>query len=322
MQEMRFLKRIAPYRTATSERVAGEDAVVFSSYVPTVEALAVASEFLQVFKERFSDCDFYVGINTGSLPEWRRMLEASGLRSLTIGEVEPRLAVDSDVSGFQRALQTMHDGGKDYRLVWMGHTKGATANNPDVRRHLIKDFYMKRDRITRVFNNPRVGSFGHDATVDLELAALDALMDERLFRFPCRGIGTFYLHTFYALRGSIVRKFLDGCSVDFYTRNIVSELGFDRYFFERDFSRLADKSGYYPVYRTLHQHFSTIPVTPKSVRELYRTWEQQLPRSMRTKIRVRTPAANLTSWKRVKSLVNRTPLRTVVRWLRRVRQGA
>jgi hypothetical protein len=261
---------------------AGPDAVVFSSYVPTDEALAVAHEFLDVFKEGFSDCDFFVGINPGSLPQWELALRESGLR-MRIGKVDPRLAVDSDASGFQRALQLMRDERRAYRLVWFGHTKGTTANNPPVRRYLIENFYLERRRIANFFVHPRVGSFGNDVTLDVNLGEIDARMN-RLFPFPYEGIGTFYLHTFYVLRGSIVGSFLGGCSEDFFTKNLVRDLGFDRYFFERDFSRLADRFGYYPLYRVRHQHMSTVPVTRPVLRSLYGEWEQQLPTSMRATI--------------------------------------
>jgi hypothetical protein len=274
-------------RTRGSRRGLGEDAVVFSSYVPNVQALLVAKQFLEVFRGRFADCDFFVGINAGSLPEWEVALRESGLRKMRIGNVSPELVVDSDVAGFQQALDLMRREGKEYRLVWMGHTKGVTANHPELRSHLIERFYLDRDYIARMFDDPRVGSFGYNMTIDQGLAEIDARMDSLLFRFPYRGIGTFYLHTFYVLRGSIVKQFLDGCTEEFFARNLVSELGFDRYFFERDFSRLADKFGYYPVYRMRHQHMSAVPVTRETVRALYQEWERQLPASMRTTIRFR-----------------------------------
>jgi len=264
---------------------ARRDAVVFSSYVPTARALEIATEFLQLFEERFADCDFFIGINTGSLPEWEAALAASRLR-ISYGTVEPRLTVDSDASGFQNALELMRGEPREYRLVWFGHTKGATSDDPGLRRRLIEDFYLERRRIERLFDHPRVGSFGHDASVSVDMGAIDERMD-RLFPFPYAGIGTFYLHTFYVIRGSIVRRFLDGCSDDFFTKNLVSDLGFDRYYFERDFSRIADRSGFYPLYRERHTHMSRVPVTRGYVRSLYAEWEKQLPESLRAKASLR-----------------------------------
>lgn len=263
------------------------DAVVFSSYVPTEQALLVGQQFLEVFKREFADCDFFVGINTGSLPAWESALKESGLR-MNIGEVDPRLTVDSDASGFQRALQLMKDRDTEYRLVWFGHTKGATNDDPALRRQLIRDFYLQRRWIARFFEQPRVGSFGHYMTVNLNGARPedDAAMDA-LFPFPFTRIGMHYLHTFYVYRGSIVKGFLEGCSPGFFTKHIVRDLGFDRYFFEGDFSRLADRFGYYPLYRErLTLPTSTTPVTRALVRSVYRDWERQLPASLRTKIRL------------------------------------
>jgi len=67
----------------------------------------------------------------------------------------------------------------------------------------------------------------------------------------------------------------------------VGELGFDRYFFERDFSRLADRSGFYALYRERHTHMSPVPVTRNYVRSLCAKWEKQLPESLRAKASLR-----------------------------------
>jgi hypothetical protein len=258
------------------------DAVVFSSYVPTRAALDVAAEFLALFEKRFADCDIYVGINTGSLPEWERMLIASTLR-IRIGTVGPSLTVDSDVAGFQKALMLMRDEGREYDLVWFGHTKGATSNDPALRRRLVGDFYLKRKRITALFDHPRVGSFGHDISYSEVLPGIDARVDAAILAMPYPSIGVFYLHTFYVIRGSIIKRFLDSCSEDFFAKNIVSDLGFDRYFFEKEFSRLADRFGYYPLYRERHRNISVVPVTRAFVRGLYAAWEQHLPEDIRAR---------------------------------------
>jgi len=121
--------------TRRSNRTTGRDAVVFSSYVPNEQALRIAKQFLEVFRAQFADCDFFVGINGGSLPEWETALRDSGLRTMRIGNVSPELVVDSDVSGFQKALELMRREGKEYRLVWLGHTKGVTADHPELHRH-------------------------------------------------------------------------------------------------------------------------------------------------------------------------------------------
>jgi len=264
---------------------ARRDAIIFSSYVPTPEALTVATEFLRLFEERFADCDVYVGINTGSLPEWERLLRDSPLR-IRIGSVGPRLTVDSDAAGFQRALELMRDEGTEYDLVWFGHTKGATSNDPVLRKRLIGDFYLKRERITQLFRHPRVGAFGHDISVSTGLAPIDELLDG-IFVFPYPSIGTFYLHTFYVLRGSIVREFLGGVDDDFFTKNLVTDLGFDRYFFERDFARIAERLGFHPLYRQRHRHETGIAPTRRVVRGLYDAWEQRLPAALRSRAHLR-----------------------------------
>jgi hypothetical protein len=270
---------------ADSEPRAGADALVFSSYVPTTVALSIAVEFLRLFERDFADCDVYVGINTGSLPEWERALADSPLR-VRVGKVAPRLSVDSDAAGFQKALELMRDEGRSYDLVWFGHTKGATSNNPALRQRLIGDFYLERERISRAFRHPRVGSFGHDVSYSEVLPQIDARVDSEILAMPYPSIGIFYLHTFYVMRGSIIRQFLEHCSEEFFSKNLVSDLGFDRYFFERDFPRLADRSGYYPLYRERHRNISVVPVTRGFVRGLYAAWELNLPQDLRARPRL------------------------------------
>jgi hypothetical protein len=36
------------------------DAVVFASFVPTIDSLPVAKEYLDIIKKNFSDCDIYI----------------------------------------------------------------------------------------------------------------------------------------------------------------------------------------------------------------------------------------------------------------------
>lgn len=263
------------------------DAVVFSSFVPDAHALEIARVFLRLFERDFADCDLYVGINAGSMSEWREDLKASPLR-IRYAEVPPELAVNSDAAGFQAALQLMRDTGESYRLVWFGHTKGAVNDNPYLRSHLIDGFYRRRAHIAALFAHPRVGSYGHYMSASEGFREYADACLARVVDLPYSGIGVHYLHTFYVLRGRVLECFLRDVSDDFFQRNLVSDFGFDRYFFEGVFSSLADKYGYYPLYRQRQaMERSPWPVTRSLVRRLYAEWESQLPESDRTKVPLR-----------------------------------
>ena len=274
-------------RAAKSRQLRARDAVVFASYVPDEAALVIAHEFLDVFKKDFADADLYVGINPGSLPQWSASLADCGLR-VSYADVDPDLVVDSDASAFQKALELMAQGGREYGIVWFGHTKGVTHHEPAIRRDLINTLFKQRAAISRLFENPRVGSFGYGVTLHSWLINVAHEVLERLVTIPYDGIGLRYCHTFFAMRGSIVKGFLDTCSTDFFERNLVRDLGYNRFFFEGVFSTLADKYGYYPLYRRrVPVPGGDLPLTRASMRDLYAKWERQLPDERRTSVFLR-----------------------------------
>ena len=259
-----------------------KDAIIFSSFIPDSRALEVGRSFLEVFEKYFSDCDIYIGINNGSLDEWEDLIIKSSL-NIYYEKVQKNLTVDSDASGFQVALELLKTKGLKYRLVWFGHTKGATENTPErdqLRKYFINDFFARRKNITSNFiRHKKLGAFGLDISVlpSSEHGRLDKDL-EKIVQLPFKASNIFYLHTFYVLRGSIVYKFLKKCKSDFFHKNIVTELGYDRWFFERNFACIAEKQGYYMKYLRRHNHLSDVPVTRAYVSRLIKKWEKQLPK--------------------------------------------
>jgi len=263
------------------------DAVVFSSYVPDERALEIATGLLRVFERRYADCHVYVGINRGSRPEWAERLRQSPL-AVRIAEVPEARVVDSDAAGFQSALTALRADGRSHRLVWFAHTKGAVNDRPDQRRSLVRRFLERRGPITRLFRHPRVGAYGHTITAGSDFAAYADACLERIVALDLPAIGTHYVDTFYVLRAEIVERFLRACAPEFFEGNLVRDLGFDRYFFEGVFCTLAEKAGYYPLYRerwTLPGE--SVAVTRERVRALYRSWEANLPPTLRARVPIR-----------------------------------
>jgi len=260
-----------------------KDAIVFSSFIPDSRALEIGRSFLRVFEKYFSNCDIYIGINHGSLDEWEDEIIKSSL-NIYYKKVQKNLTIDSDASGFQAALELLKTKNLKYRMVWFGHTKGATENTSDrdqLRKYFIEDFFARRKNITSYFiRHKKLGAFGLDISIlpTSEHGRLDKDL-EKIVHLPFKASNIYYLHTFYVLRGAILNKFLKKCKSGFFHKNIVTELGFDRWFFERNFAIITEKQGYYMQYARRHNHLSDVPVTRAYVVRLIKKWEKQLPKS-------------------------------------------
>jgi 8-demethyl-8-alpha-L-rhamnosyltetracenomycin-C 2'-O-methyltransferase len=226
-------------------------AVIFSSFVPGSDiAFQVGQYFLDWFKLYNKDDDIYIGVNAGSSDHWISMIEQSGLRA-TVVPVEPHLSCSSDVSGYQAALSALKCSGREYDYVWFGHTKGATHPNFDgaaaIRDRLEKTFWSQKKLIESQCDPIGFGTFcmdflpvadQHDDTV----AHLKAIYPSAM----AKPIGYVNLFSFFGMTGNALRLFFEGASPDFFTKNIVSELGFNRYFFESGFAWVGDMAGLPP----------------------------------------------------------------------------
>lgn len=252
-------------------------AIVFASFVPDESALGIGQQFLEAFSRYFPDCHVYVGINPGSLPAWEEMLKGWKGLQIQYANVPQAMVVDSDVSAFQGALDLLHNSQAVYDLVWFAHTKGATNNNgtaEEIRRQVIETFLAQRFSIEALFrSNPRIGSLGRWATISPD-GPVDRLFDS-IFKFPCSSVGSYFLYTFYVLKGEVVDRFLRYCRSEFFTTNLVTKMGFDRYFFERDFAVIAERMGYEMRFvETMVHPVYNIPADPFILSDLRNAWRK------------------------------------------------
>lgn len=234
------------------------DALLFSAYLPNQsilpdheksDRLYIGMEFLKCFKKHFADVDLYVGINPGTTPEFITLLEQErdSFKSLNYTTVPDELYCRSDASGYQAALKLLKESGKEYDLVWFGHTKGGHYNDPfraECRRHMITDFFSDRKRITDLLNaHKEAGVFGNVVTVDLEPEKPNHVLNHyyKKFEYDCTDIA--YLYTFYVIKGFIVHEFVNNCEEDFWLDNLR-----DRYWFEGNFPHISTKMGYEQLY--------------------------------------------------------------------------
>lgn len=216
-------------------------AIAFSSYIPNNDKLYVGQWFLDKINllKSFVNIEVFCGVNYGSCQQWINKISQSNF----VYDIVPKnLHIDSDASGYQLALKLIKNSNKDFDYIFFIHTKGG-VNDRD-------SFYIELDNL--FFNNQ---SF---------INILDRLKDEKYggyapwFTFTTgpkiNSLDTFYkfnftpffgmfLQSFYVIKYSIIKEFLYNCSNDFYEKNLVTELGFDRYFFERDMATIINRMG-------------------------------------------------------------------------------
>ncbi|MEI6421300.1 MAG: hypothetical protein WCP55_03720, partial [Lentisphaerota bacterium] len=106
-------------------------------------------------------------------------------------------------------------------------------------------FFSLRKEIEQLYeNNPKLGIVGNYLLPNRHSFNNTYRLTSIYPHFTCMPIGYMAVHTFYVMNGHAIHKFLNGCHSDFFTKNIVDELGYDRWFFEANFPAIADMMGY------------------------------------------------------------------------------
>jgi hypothetical protein len=237
------------------------DAVVFSGYFPDEPSLMVLRLFLDLWESFYADCDFFVGINRPSVDRAIRMLEDSPLR-IRHAIVEPQLVTDSDVSGYQAALALMKRAEKSHRVVWFMHSKGAShfargPANPSfgyLLRVALRFLADRRAVTDEMIADPKCGTYSFEIAKDKPGASATSNNPRdvlgQFLRFDRPDFHRYFcVATLYAMNGRVVDEFLRDCDERFFTSNLISECGADRYFFEQTFPNIAWRKGYRPRFR-------------------------------------------------------------------------
>ncbi len=224
--------------------------VILASYIPTPDRLYVGMEILDKLVEYFSDSKIYVGINP-STPFWTELLDSYKEKlDIKYKVTKEDKLINSDASAFQTALKLYRfESDMNDDLVWFIHTKGVTSNCNEFRTELFNLFLKPRMDIEKLFENNKFGVFnpfmykinGHDNYIENNLRTI--LIGDNFkinTNLSC-------LYTWYTMRGSILKDFLNDVDNSFFEKNLITlgvEQNFDRYFFERDFPMIAEKYGY------------------------------------------------------------------------------
>jgi hypothetical protein len=245
--------RPAPHKGRRGAR----DAVVFAWWTPdNPEAEKVGHYFLELLGRYHPDSKIYIGLNHGTAAQWPQIIRASGL-DVEVCLPLPDITLTSDATGFLTALRAYDRATEPFDLVWFGHTKGASQQTYDfyrgARLQIERNFWARRDDVERAFADPKIGLYTARANLyptfpwpgkhrgwDDELLAL-----QRIYRERYAPVGTNAYETFFALRGTILRRFCDAVGPEFFAMD-PRQYGGDRWFFEMAFPSIASMQGYEP----------------------------------------------------------------------------
>lgn len=220
-----------------------KNAVVFSSWVQS-NVLHRGNIYLSFIRDYFGDCDVFIGINSGSDLAWVDMIEAN-LPNAQIALVDPELSLDSDTAGFQAALGLMKSSDVTYDKVYFMHSKGMSYPSDSTWYVSCRDYFMqfaeKRKDFDKLLESENIGGWAHIARkFDMPASKNYELMKALITGYDktTQPQDTMWLLTHYAIKGEIVKWFLDNSTQEFYTTNLK-----DRYFFEVCFPLIVDLYG-------------------------------------------------------------------------------
>jgi hypothetical protein len=216
-----------------------KNAVIFSSWCPTEEEFAIASSHWNAIMSNYSDCDIYVGVNPPLHYSWLELLKKSG-PNVFIEIVPFNLAVDSDASAFLHAVNAYRRSGMQYDKVFIGHTKGVNKKNIRDAQMIIERFWNQRSAHEQILDlTPEMGAvFPFSCFLTEPCEALKPHTSAFHSAFPMMAA-----YSVFTMRGDIFHQFAHSLKEEFFTKNLVTELGFDRWFVERDFAAIPSMYG-------------------------------------------------------------------------------
>jgi hypothetical protein len=215
-----------------------KDAVIFAAYMPRIERAHI---YIDALKYYYPECDIYIGLNT-SVPEFETLLINNGLMNIT--KVDPNIEVNSDASSFQAALKTLKNTNKNYEKIHFLHTKGVSYPSDAQWKSSYESYFLgyckRKFEVENGFNsNSEIGGVSYVGRKEPMNNSGYSIALEKYYKFPRPIVENMMsLITFYSIKGSIVKNFINNCDDTFFTDKL------DRYFFETSFPLIVDRSGY------------------------------------------------------------------------------
>ena len=226
-------------------------AIVFATYISKVEDLWIGEKFLKLFNDYYSDYTIFIG-NNSPCDEWINLLNKSTDNlNIYYKNTDKNLEIDSDASAFETALSIVKKYKDSYDFFIFMHTKSVTSGCYDFLDEVTNNFLIKKDYIEEQFLDGSIGSvFPYLGISDKEW--INNCLNTILPETEHSNTGLTSLYTFYAIKGVIIKWFLDNVDSYFFELKITDYIfmykghaqNFDRYFFERDFPMIYEKLGY------------------------------------------------------------------------------
>ena len=248
------------------------EAVILSSWCPDESTFPVAMRTLAAVKEFYSDCDIYVGVNPPVYYPWIEALRSLG-PNVHIEVVPDNLAVNSDASAFIHAVNAYRKTGKLYSAVFIGHTKSVDSKLSHELDLVINKFWSQRQSHREIMNiHEDIGAvFPYSTLVDIHDHSY-RLKD--CIGAPYTQIPFMATMSFMTMDGDIFHKFAHALPDEFFTKNLVDELKYDRWFVERDVSFVPSFYGKVPFPLRIHSHADKMVFGLECYNEAIQKWSK------------------------------------------------
>lgn len=213
-----------------------KDCVIFAAWVPYIHRLQV---YIDLIKNKYIDCDIFVGINPNSHPQSESIFRANGISNII--HVNPELVVNSDASAFQAALKLYKESNKNYRYVYFIHTKGMSYKSEDQwkisRESYFDSFVNKRKECEQLLEPDDVGGCGLVSNFCWTLHTSDYVKSvTNYIDTPYNNVqDVMWLTTHYVIKNECIKYFVDNCKHEFFNTNLK-----DRYYFESSFPLIVE----------------------------------------------------------------------------------
>lgn len=248
--------------------------IIFAVSIFEESKLHVLQEFLNVFKEKFSDCDYYIGINYGSVPSVEEMIDSYQLNAEIVRLTDPSLYAESDASAYQLALWSLKKSKKSYELYWFAHTKGGVNYRPNERSLYLNKLFGNRLNVEALFSaHEFIGTYalrGVSGSAAGDVWAtfnrdhhIDICSNKLTKELPCTHVNWSYIETMYVMNKHVVETFLEISPKQFYDTKIE-----ERCYFEVIFPWIATRLGYFPYIEEPNCFFGN----GTNLKDITRTW--------------------------------------------------
>lgn len=226
--------------------------VVFAVSIFDSDKIYVLRDFLECFRKNFSDCDFYIGVNFGSIEEVEGIIKEYDLKANVIRLHNSNLYCGSDASAYQIALSLLQSSNKCYDVCWFAHTKGAVNNRFFEREMYLSNLFGKRSLVENLFESKEFfgsyalrgvsrGAAGHDWSVFNNDHHIEICSNVAFDVFNYTHVNWSYIETMYTIRGNVVQAFLRNVSDLFFSTKIQEPC-----YFEITFPWTVSRMGYFP----------------------------------------------------------------------------